>query len=78
MEITYLGHSCFKIKGKSATLVIDPFDSKIGIRMPKVEADIVLTSHDHFDHNNLSQVTGYKLILMDRASTRFPKHLLPV
>jgi len=61
MEITYLGHSCFKIKGKSATLVIDPFDSKIGLRMPKVEADVVLVTHDHYDHNNIAQVAGYKL-----------------
>jgi L-ascorbate metabolism protein UlaG (beta-lactamase superfamily) len=61
MEITYIGHSCFKIKGKSATLVIDPFDSKIGLRMPKIEADVVLSTHDHFDHNNFSAVTGSKL-----------------
>lgn len=63
MEITYIGHSCFKIKGKDVTLVIDPYDPKIGLKLPKLEADILLTTHDHFDHHNVSGVTGYKLLI---------------
>lgn len=63
MEITYLGHSCFKIKGKDLTLVIDPFDPKIGYKMPKVDADVVLSTHDHFDHNNISAVNNYRLLV---------------
>lgn len=57
MEITYLGHSSFLIKGKTASIVTDPFDSKmVGIDFPKVRADIVTLSHNHGDHNFVSGV----------------------
>ena len=57
MEITYLGHSSFRIKGKSASLVTDPYDpNMVGLKFPKVEADIVTISHDHGDHNMESLV----------------------
>ena len=60
MEITYLGHSSFRIKGKSAVLVTDPFSSeKVGLKFPKhVEADIVTVSHEHPDHNDAAVVEG--------------------
>jgi L-ascorbate metabolism protein UlaG (beta-lactamase superfamily) len=63
MEITFVGHSCFKIKGKTQTLVIDPYDPKIGFKLPKLEADIVLSTHDHFDHANTTAVTGFKMAI---------------
>jgi L-ascorbate metabolism protein UlaG (beta-lactamase superfamily) len=63
MEITFIGHACFKVKGKQVTLVIDPYDAKIGYKLPKMEADIVLSSHDHFDHANIKAVTGYKMAI---------------
>lgn len=59
MEITYLGHSSFKIRGKSATIVTDPYDSaKVGFKFPKLEANIVTLSHEHFDHNQSKLVGG--------------------
>lgn len=59
MEITFLGHSSFRIKTKNATLVTDPFDPKIvGIKFPPIDADIVTISHQHQDHNNKSSVKG--------------------
>lgn len=60
MDITPLGLSSFKIRGKNATIVIDPFDSGfVGLKFPKkVEADIVTVSHDHKDHNAVSQIEG--------------------
>lgn len=64
MEITYIGHSCFKIKTKSATIVTDPYDPKaLGYRLPKLEADIVTISHDHPDHSNSDQVTVSKMAI---------------
>lgn len=64
MEITYIGHSCFKIKGKQITLIIDPYDPKTtGYKLPKLEGDVVLTTHDHEDHNYVHGVTGYKVVV---------------
>ncbi|TSC89402.1 MAG: beta-lactamase fold-like Zn-dependent hydrolase [Microgenomates group bacterium Gr01-1014_5] len=57
MEIQYLGHSSFRIKGKTVTIVTDPYDSeKVGFKFPKLEATIVTISHDHFDHNQAQLV----------------------
>ena len=59
MDITYLGHAAFKLKGKEATVVTDPFDKKmVGFAMPQSSADIVTISHEHDDHNACQQVSG--------------------
>ncbi len=64
MNITWLGHSSFLVKGKNATLVTDPFDSgSTGLKFPKVEADIVTISHDHADHNAPRNVGGNPKII---------------
>ena len=64
MEITYFGQSCFKLKTKEATLVIDPFDPvKLGIKLAKLEADAVLITHNHFDHNYKEGVSGNRLLV---------------
>lgn len=40
----------------------DPFDSrKVGLSFPKITADLVLSSHDHFDHNYLEGVSSESL-----------------
>ncbi len=63
MKITYLGHSSFLLKGNNAQVVIDPFDAdKLGIKFPKVEADIVTLSHHHDDHNASHQVGGEPIV----------------
>lgn len=57
MDISYLGQSSFKIKGKNATIITDPFDPKyVGIKYPVQEADIATVSHNHRDHNYIEAV----------------------
>lgn len=59
MEISYLGHSSFKIRSKGIVVITDPFDpEKVGLPYPGQKADIVVVSHDHFDHNFLQAVKG--------------------
>lgn len=60
MDIYWYGQACFKIKGKNATVVIDPFDPDFtGLKLPKdLIADIALKSHEHKDHSNLEGVGG--------------------
>lgn len=40
------------------TVFLDPFDKSVGLRPPQGNADIVLISHDHADHNNASALRG--------------------
>ncbi len=53
MDIIPLGHASFKIKGKSAIIVTDPYKPEFtGLKFPKhIEADIITVSHNHEDHN---------------------------
>lgn len=64
MDIVYFGHSSFKISGRDASVVTDPFNpTMLGIRYPKVSADIVTVSHDHEDHNYVSAVSDVHKII---------------
>lgn len=58
MEIVWLGHSCFRIRGKEATIVTDPFDKTLGYPVKKPTASIVTVSHQHPQHSYLGGVTG--------------------
>ncbi|OGD85000.1 hypothetical protein A2165_04105 [Candidatus Curtissbacteria bacterium RBG_13_40_7] len=59
VDIWWYGQSCFKIKGKSASVVVDPYNSEFtGFRPLKLEANIVCVTHDHKDHNEVGSVKG--------------------
>ncbi len=59
MVIEWLGHSCFKVTLKNSKKVLfDPFDKTVGYPYNDIEADVVVVSHDHYDHNDLSHVKG--------------------
>jgi L-ascorbate metabolism protein UlaG (beta-lactamase superfamily) len=65
MEITWYGHSCFRLTERSlATVVTDPYDHRVaGAEQLKLKGDIVTISHDAPGHNFLSAVKGYKHML---------------
>ncbi|MFC1710531.1 MBL fold metallo-hydrolase [Patescibacteria group bacterium] len=63
MDITYLGHSSFKIKTKKGVVVTDPYDKSIGIKFPSTDADIVTVSHAHTDHDRVNQVKNVKKVI---------------
>jgi L-ascorbate metabolism protein UlaG (beta-lactamase superfamily) len=60
MEITWYGHSCFRLTERNyATVVTDPFDNKsIGYDSLKLRSDIVTVSHDAPGHSNTDAVKG--------------------
>ncbi len=59
MEITWLGHACFRLKNRETTIVIDPFGAETGYNPRSIgEADVVIVSHDHPAHNNAGAVAG--------------------
>src|SRR5436190_2050026 len=65
MEIIWHGQSCFKIKGKTSSVVIDPFDpNMMGLKLPKdLSADVLLITHAHPDHNNIEAVSGDPVVI---------------
>jgi L-ascorbate metabolism protein UlaG (beta-lactamase superfamily) len=63
MEITWFGHSCFRIKGKEAIVLMDPCGPDSGYSLGKVQADMVTVSNSHPGHSYLETLQeGYRLI----------------
>lgn len=58
MEIKYHGQACFSIEEKGVTVVTDPFQEEIGLKLPKLSADAVTVSHNAPAHNNADAVEG--------------------
>jgi L-ascorbate metabolism protein UlaG (beta-lactamase superfamily) len=58
MEISWLGHSCFQLRGKNVTLISDPFSPQLGHSLGKISAPIVTISHNHPGHNFVGGVDG--------------------
>ena len=65
MEITWYGHSCFRLTERNyATVVTDPYDSKsIGYDSLRLRSDIVTVSHDAPGHNNTDAVKGISHVI---------------
>jgi L-ascorbate metabolism protein UlaG (beta-lactamase superfamily) len=58
MDITWLGHSCFRIRGSRATIVTDPYSKELGYSLGKPTARIVTVSHEHPGHCYFEGVGG--------------------
>ena len=58
MEITWLGHSCFLLRGKEKTIITDPCHPNLGYRLGEPEADIVTLSHFHPGHSYIEGVAN--------------------
>lgn len=62
MNIVWYGQSLFEItttlgKNNQVKIVTDPFDESLGLKIPKLKADILLISHNHYGHNNKKAVS---------------------
>lgn len=62
MDIIWYGQACFKLKGKNVTVLLDPYKPDfVGLNLPKdLQADIVLSTHNHEDHNFVSEIRTAK------------------
>ncbi len=58
MDITWLGHSCFRIKGSHATVITDPYSPSLGYSLGKPTANIVTVSHQHQGHCYIEGIGG--------------------
>lgn len=76
MEITYYGHSCFKINCKETGLLFDPFitpnELAKDINIDNIKTDFILISHGHEDHladaeriakqNNAKIISNFEIV----------------
>ena len=68
MQINWYGGACFQItalpqKNSQIKIVIDPYSEGLGLRVPSLEADVLLVTHQHSDHNNIKAVSGKPFLI---------------
>ena len=63
MDINWLGHSCFRLRGKQAAVITDPFPPDSGYTLGKPTADIVTISHGHQSHSYDGGIGGEPKII---------------
>ena len=63
MDITWLGHSCFRIKGSQAIIITDPFSPELGYTLGKQTANIITLSHQHPSHSYVKGIGGEPRII---------------
>ena len=63
MEITWLGHSCLRIRSNEVTLITDPYGDSLGISLGRQKAEIVTVSHPHPNHSDYHAIEGSPRVL---------------
>ena len=63
MEITWLGHSCFRLRSDDLVVVTDPFPDSLGLRFGETRALAVTVSHQHPNHSYWQGVQGDPKVL---------------
>lgn len=63
MDLTWLGHACFRIRGREGIVLTDPPDPRSGHAIPKTEAHLVTMSHQHPGHASMKSVGGEPVVL---------------
>jgi L-ascorbate metabolism protein UlaG (beta-lactamase superfamily) len=79
MRVEWYGQSAFALRGAERTVAIDPFADMSGLRergvqfeypaIEGLEADLLLVTHEHADHNGVQAVSGDPAILRSTAGT---------
>jgi L-ascorbate metabolism protein UlaG (beta-lactamase superfamily) len=77
MQVEWYGQSAFRLADGTTTVVIDPFDDLSPVRergrrwdypaIEAVDADLVLVTHEHLDHNGVGAIGGESLTLRSTA-----------
>jgi L-ascorbate metabolism protein UlaG (beta-lactamase superfamily) len=58
MDISWLGHSCFRLRSSHATIITDPYPPDLGYSLGKPTARIVTVSHQHPGHSYVTGIGG--------------------
>jgi L-ascorbate metabolism protein UlaG (beta-lactamase superfamily) len=63
MDITWLGHACFRLRAGDLVVVTDPFPASVGLRPDSQPAALVTVSNFHPNHSNWTGVAGDPRVL---------------
>ena len=63
MDIAWIGHAAFRLRGRDATLLTDPCPSSTGFRLQRPQADIVTVSNPAPEHAWSDGVAGDPVII---------------
>jgi len=63
LELSWIGHSCFRLKGRDLTIVTDPVDPHLGYGSARLQADVVTISHAEPNHAAIEAVSGEPRLL---------------
>ena len=58
MEISWLGHSCFRLRSNEIVVVTDPFPESLGLQPDTRPATVVTVSNTHPNHSHWAGVSG--------------------
>lgn len=58
MNIYWYGQSFFKIESDKNVLAADPFDQSLGLKTPRLAADVVILTDKNNEHNNAKAIKG--------------------
>jgi L-ascorbate metabolism protein UlaG (beta-lactamase superfamily) len=77
MQIEWYGQSAFRVSAEDGTVFIDPFGDVSGLAargiqfdyppIENVEADLLLITHEHADHNGAEAISGSPTVLRSTA-----------
>ncbi|MFV9503112.1 MAG: MBL fold metallo-hydrolase [Oscillochloridaceae bacterium umkhey_bin13] len=59
-DVQYLGHACFRLRGREGIVICDPFSRSVGLDLGRPTAHIVTVSHDHDDHNYIAPIKSMR------------------
>ncbi|MBI4233542.1 MAG: MBL fold metallo-hydrolase [Chloroflexi bacterium] len=63
LEITWLGHSCFRIRSGDLVILTDPYSASLGLDLGSPSARIVTISHSHPHHSAGERVADNPKVL---------------
>ena len=65
MDITWLGHSCFRLHDADMVVVTDPYPASVGLRVDGRPASVVTVSNTHPHHDNTASIEGDPKVFRD-------------
>ena len=65
MDITWLGHSCFRLHDADMVVVTDPYPASVGLRIDNRPASVVTVSNTHPNHSHFEGIEGEPKVFRD-------------